>query len=82
MLYYSFQEGEQYAKRNGLIFMEASARTGENVDECFITTSAHVLEGIQQGKFNLKDEVSLCVCYIYPSYIITYYIDILIVTWY
>lgn len=40
--------------------MEASAKSGENVDEAFITTSAHVLEGIEQGKFNLRDEVRVC----------------------
>ncbi|VAH48676.1 unnamed protein product [Triticum turgidum subsp. durum] len=29
----SFEEGEQFAKENGLIFMEASAKTAQNVEE-------------------------------------------------
>lgn len=37
--------------------MEASAKTGENVEEAFITTSIKVLDMINQGVFNLNDEV-------------------------
>lgn len=29
----SAEEGEQFAKENGLIFMEASAKTAQNVEE-------------------------------------------------
>ena len=29
----STEEGEQFAKENGLIFMEASAKTAQNVEE-------------------------------------------------
>lgn len=32
----SFEEGEQFAKENGLIFMEASAKTAQNVEEVMI----------------------------------------------
>lgn len=30
-----FQEGEQYAKENGLSFLETSAKTAQNVNELF-----------------------------------------------
>lgn len=30
-----FQEGEQYAKENGLVFLETSAKTAQNVNELF-----------------------------------------------
>lgn len=29
------QEGEQYAKENGLVFLETSAKTAQNVNELF-----------------------------------------------
>lgn len=29
----STEEGEQFAKENGLVFMEASAKTAQNVEE-------------------------------------------------
>lgn len=44
----STEEGEQFAKEHGLIFMEASAKTAQNVEEvrkivliqvCFVTKS-------------------------------------------
>ncbi len=57
---FSFQEGEQYASKNGLLFMEASAKTGENVEEAFMTTSIQVLEHVRNGVFELGDDVSRC----------------------
>ena len=29
----SYEEGEQFAKEHGLVFMEASAKTAQNVEE-------------------------------------------------
>jgi GTPase SAR1 family protein len=43
----SYEEGEQFAKEHGLVFMEASAKTAQNVEEvnflpCYMfTTIAH-----------------------------------------
>lgn len=42
----SIEEGEQFAKENGLIYLEASAKTAENVEEVMI-------------KFHLLSPVSL-----------------------
>lgn len=54
---HSVQEGEAFASNHDLLYMEASAKTGENVEEAFITTSIKVLDMINQGVFNLNDEV-------------------------
>ena len=35
----STEEGERFAKENGLIFMETSAKTAHNVEESFVATS-------------------------------------------
>ena len=32
----SYEEGAAFAKRNDLIFMETSAKTGENVDNMYL----------------------------------------------
>ncbi|KAJ7970732.1 Ras-related protein like [Quillaja saponaria] len=44
----SKEEGEQFAKENGLLFLEASARTAQNVEEAFIKTAAKILQNIQE----------------------------------
>lgn len=54
---FSAQEGEAFANNHNLLFMEASAKTGENVEEAFITTSTKVLDMIKRGVYNLNDEV-------------------------
>mgnify|MGYP003701963303 CR=1 FL=1 len=32
----SYEEGEQFAKEHGLVFMEASAKTAQNVEEVIV----------------------------------------------
>ncbi|CAH8341685.1 unnamed protein product [Eruca vesicaria subsp. sativa] len=50
------EEGEQFAKEHGLIFMEASAKTAQNVEEAFINTAATIYKKIEDGVFDLSDE--------------------------
>lgn len=50
------EEGEQFAKDHGLIFMETSAKTSTNVEEAFISTAKEIYDKIQQGIFDLKNE--------------------------
>ncbi|KAL8545741.1 hypothetical protein ACS0TY_005744 [Phlomoides rotata] len=52
------EEGEQFAKENGLLFMEASARTALNVEEAFTKTSVKILQKIQEGAFDVSNESS------------------------
>ncbi|GMP29439.1 hypothetical protein CsSME_00004544 [Camellia sinensis var. sinensis] len=54
----SKEEGEQFAKENGLLFLEASARTAQNVEEAFIKTAAKILQKIQEGVFDVSNESS------------------------
>ncbi|KAK3413110.1 hypothetical protein EUGRSUZ_I01720 [Eucalyptus grandis] len=52
------EEGEQFAKENGLLFLEASARTAQNVEEAFVKTAAQILQNIQDGVFDVSNETS------------------------
>ncbi|CAN6457408.1 unnamed protein product [Victoria cruziana] len=52
----STEEGEQFAKEHGLIFMEASAKTAQNVEEAFISTAATIYKKIQEGVFDVSNE--------------------------
>jgi len=52
----STEEGERFAKENGLIFMETSAKTAFNVEEAFINTSKIIYDNIEKGVYDLTDE--------------------------
>uniref|UniRef100_A0A0E0EWJ3 Uncharacterized protein n=1 Tax=Oryza meridionalis TaxID=40149 RepID=A0A0E0EWJ3_9ORYZ len=52
----SYQEGEQFAKEHGLLFMEASAKTAHNVEKAFILAARTVYKKIEDGVINLSDE--------------------------
>ncbi|XP_065017781.1 ras-related protein RABB1c-like [Musa acuminata AAA Group] len=52
------EEGEQFAKEHGLIFMETSAKTAQNVEEAFINTAAAIYKKIQDGMLDVSNESS------------------------
>jgi len=52
----SYEEGEQFAKEHGLVFMEASAKTAQNVEEAFIKTAGTLYKKIQDGIFDVSNE--------------------------
>jgi len=52
----STEEGEQFAKENGLIFIETSAKTAANVEEAFINTAKKIYEKILKGAFDVTNE--------------------------
>jgi Ras-related protein Rab-2A len=54
----SFEEGERFAKENGLIFTETSAKTAFNVEEAFLQTSQLIYENIDKGMYDLSSEKS------------------------
>ncbi|ROL44733.1 Ras-related protein Rab-2A [Anabarilius grahami] len=56
------EEGEAFAREHGLIFMETSAKTASNVEEAFINTAKEIYEKIQEGVFDINNEVSLRLC--------------------
>ncbi|GFP91190.1 RAS-related protein rabb1c [Phtheirospermum japonicum] len=53
----STEQGEQFAKENGLTFMETSCKTAYNVDEAFIKTASTVLMKARNGEFDASSEV-------------------------
>lgn len=52
------EEGEAFAREHGLIFMETSAKTAANVEEAFINTAKEIYQKIQEGVFDINNEVS------------------------
>uniref|UniRef100_A0A8C3SGM6 RAB2B, member RAS oncogene family n=1 Tax=Chelydra serpentina TaxID=8475 RepID=A0A8C3SGM6_CHESE len=50
-------EGEAFAREHGLVFMETSAKTSTNVEEAFIDTAKEIYRKIQQGLFDVNNEV-------------------------
>ncbi|KAE8685872.1 GTP-binding protein YPTC4 [Hibiscus syriacus] len=52
----STEEGEQFAREHGLVFMEASAKTAQNVEEAFISTTANIYKKIQDGVIDIANE--------------------------
>lgn len=52
-------QGLQFAKEHGLVFMETSAKTAANVEEAFINTAREIYQKIQDGVFDVTNEVSM-----------------------
>lgn len=46
------EEAAQYAREQGLLFVEASAKSGHNVDRAFEDASRDILDKIQRGVFD------------------------------
>eukprot|EP01120_Amphizonella_sp_Union-15-10_P005592 TRINITY_DN166_c0_g3_i3.p1 TRINITY_DN166_c0_g3~~TRINITY_DN166_c0_g3_i3.p1 ORF type:complete len:227 (+),score=39.33 TRINITY_DN166_c0_g3_i3:41-682(+) len=52
----TLEEGERFARENGLLFLETSAKTAANVEEAFNRTAGQIYEKIQQGVFDVSNE--------------------------
>lgn len=50
-----FEEGQRFAQENGLIFIETSAKTAENVEKAFLSTAQKIHQHIMQGQIELND---------------------------
>ena len=48
----TYEEAEQWAKEEGLLFVEASAKSGLNVEQAFVDASRDILEKITKGVFD------------------------------
>ena len=53
----STEEGEMFARENGLLFVETSAKSSVNVEEAFIATAREVCNKISNG-LDLDDETN------------------------
>ena len=54
-------QGLAFAKEHGLVFMETSAKTASNVEEAFINTAKEIYQKIQDGVFDITNEVNLSI---------------------
>lgn len=54
----STEEGERFAKENGLIFLETSAKTAFNVEQAFLQTSQLIYDNIDRGVYDLSNDKS------------------------
>ncbi|KAJ2851559.1 Golgi to endosome transport [Coemansia brasiliensis] len=48
----SESDGEQYAKQNGMLFVEASAKTGEKVEAIFLDLATQIVSLVRSGEVN------------------------------
>lgn len=52
----SYEEGEKFAEDNGLVFLETSAKTAQNVEEAFLKTAQKIYDNIQSGVYDLSND--------------------------
>ena len=52
----SFDEGNDFATKNGIIFMETSAKSGEGVDEIFKKSAEEIEKKMAQNYYDLNSE--------------------------
>ena len=52
----SYEEGEQFAREHGLVFLETSAKTAHNVEEAFVRTAKQIYDKVQDGAFDVSNE--------------------------
>ncbi|KAL6052750.1 Ras-related protein Rab-14 [Balamuthia mandrillaris] len=55
----SYEEASNFAKENGLIFLEASAKTGENVEEAFLKTAKLIFQSVQDGSVDVSTDAGV-----------------------
>ncbi len=54
----TYQDGADFAAKNGLIFLETSAKTAANVEEAFVQTAQKIYQNILDGVYELDNEAS------------------------
>ena len=52
----TFDEGNEFAIKNGLIFMETSAKTGEGVEEIFLKSAKEIAKRMKENYYDLNSE--------------------------
>lgn len=54
----STEEGQQFARDNGLLFLETSAKTADGVEDAFVKTAQLIYEKVQSGQLDVANESS------------------------
>lgn len=49
------EEGEEFAKEKGLLFLETSSKTAHNVEQAFMESAAKILQNIQEGVLDVSN---------------------------
>ncbi|XP_053676657.1 ras-related protein Rab-14 [Anopheles nili] len=50
----TYEEAKSLAEEHGLLFAEASAMTGQNVEEAFLETAREIYQSIKEGRLDLN----------------------------
>ncbi|KAK1685863.1 hypothetical protein QYE76_046711 [Lolium multiflorum] len=52
----SYEEGQNFAKKHNLLYVEASAKTKQNVEEAFILAAKKIYKKVEDGALHLSQE--------------------------
>ena len=52
----SYEEGENFAKKNNMIFFETSAKNGDNINTIFKESVEYIKNNIENGIYDLNDD--------------------------
>lgn len=55
----STKEAQEFAKENKILFMETSAKNGNNIEKAFECITNIILERIKKGDINPKEELGI-----------------------
>ena len=53
----SYDEGSEFAIKNGLIFEETSAKTGQGIEEVFLKSAKEISKKIEENYYDLNSEI-------------------------
>ena len=52
----SIEEAQAFANQHNLIYVETSAKTGNNVDAAFVNTAKEIMQKIENAEYDLSNE--------------------------